>query len=147
MHRLFVIVVGCGRLGSHLANRLSEVGHNIVTIDRISSSFSALSPVYSGFRVEGDATELSILESTKIDKADIVIVATNDDNINIMVAQIASRIFGVRRVIARVYDPARESIYRKLGVATFSPVLLARDAVLTWMEESIDRTALPGDEK
>lgn len=126
----FVIIVGCGRLGSYLANRLSREGHSVVAIDVEEAAFSALAAEYSGFRVEGDATELAVLQQAKVDKADLVVATTREDNVNLMVAQFAKRLFEVPRVMARVFDPRREDLYRALGVDTLCPTSVAADLFL-----------------
>jgi trk system potassium uptake protein TrkA len=126
----FVIIVGCGRLGSYLANRLSRDGHSVVAIDVDEAAFRALAAEYSGFRVEGDATELAVLRQAKVDKADLVVATTREDNVNLMVAQFAKRLFKVRRVMARVFDPRREDLYRALGVDTLCPTSVAADLFL-----------------
>ncbi|MEA3476498.1 MAG: TrkA family potassium uptake protein [Candidatus Cloacimonadota bacterium] len=128
--KLFIVIVGCGRLGSYLANRLSSEGHSIVIVDINESAFDALSAEYSGFRVEGDATELAVLKQAKIDKADLVIAATREDNINLMVAQVAKKLFRVPRVMARVFETKREKIYRDFGIETICPTLIAGDVLL-----------------
>jgi len=128
--RLFIIIVGCGRLGSYLANRVSYDGHSVVVIDANESAFSALSAEYSGFLVEGDATELAVMKKAKIDKADLVIATTSEDNINLMVVQVAQKLFGVPRVMARVFEPEREKIYRALGIETLCPTSIAGDLFL-----------------
>lgn len=127
---LFIVIVGCGRLGSHLANRLSMAGHSIVVIDSDERAFENLSPEYSGFRVEGDATELAVLKETKVDKADVLIATTRKDNINLMVAQVARSAFSVKRVMARVFDPKREDIYKRLGVETVCPTSVTAEIFL-----------------
>jgi len=138
---LFTVVVGCGRLGSYLANKLSLEGHSLVVVDIEETAFDALSAEYSGFRVEGDATELAVLKRAKMDKADLVIAATGDDNVNLMTAQIAGRIFQVPRVLARIYDPGRSEIYRELGVDGICPTVIAGDVFLSAYAESVPRTA------
>ncbi|RJR44344.1 MAG: TrkA family potassium uptake protein [Desulfobacteraceae bacterium] len=127
---LYIVVVGCGRVGSDLANRLSRDGHAVVVIDRDQSAFSALTPVFSGFRIEGDASHFSVLKEAKLSKADILIATTHDDNVNLMVAQVAYKVFGVPRVSARVFDPRREALYAKLGIETICPTWLAASAFL-----------------
>ena len=122
---LFIVIVGCGRLGAHLANQLSRVGHGVVVIDSDEQGFGSLSPEYSGFRVEGDATELAVLKQAKVDKADLVIATTRDDNVNLMVAQVAKAELGVARVLARVFEPRREAIYQRLGVETICPTVVS----------------------
>lgn len=133
--KLFIIIVGCGRLGSYLANRLSLNGNSVVVIDNNESAFNLLSAEYSGFKISGDATELAVLKQAKIDKADVVIAASREDNINLMVSQIAKKIYKVPRVIARVFDTKREEIYRVLGIETVCPTIVAGDVFM----ESIAR--------
>lgn len=127
---LFIVIVGCGRLGSHLANQLSRTGHGVVVIDSKEHAFGNLSPEYSGFRVEGDATELAVLKQAKVNKADLVISTTRKDNINLMVAQVAKAEFAVPRVLARVFEPRREAVYRRLGVETICPTAVAAEMFL-----------------
>jgi len=126
----FIVIVGCGRLGAYLANRLSRDGNGVVVIDAEEQAFAALSPEYSGFRVEGDATELAVLREAKADKADVVVAATRDDNVNLMVAQVAKVEFGVARVLARVFEPRREAVCRKLGVETICPTAMSAELFL-----------------
>lgn len=126
----YVVIVGCGRLGGYLANELSRAGHAVVAIDADAEAFHNLSVVYSGFHVEGDATELAVLKQAKVGKADLVIATTRDDNINLMVAQVAKAEFGVKRVLARVFDPKREPVYQRLGVETICPTAIAGDLFL-----------------
>jgi trk system potassium uptake protein TrkA len=135
-NRQYVIIVGCGRLGSQLANHLSTQGHSIVMIDLNNNSFSSLSTEFSGFKLEGDATEFSVLTQAKIAQADKVIAVTDDDNINLMVAQIAREIFKVKDVIARVVDPLKQIIFQDLGVETLSPTLLSQNYLQNWMQKA-----------
>ncbi len=126
----FVVIIGCGRMGSYLANRLSREGHSLVVVDIDSATFEALSAEFSGFQVEGDATEFAVLKQAKVDKADLVIAATEEDNVNLMVAQIAKKIFNVSRVMARVFDPKRAEVYRDFGIQGICPTVMAGDALL-----------------
>jgi trk system potassium uptake protein TrkA len=112
----FMVIAGCGRLGAHLADHLSQKGHSVVVIDVQKRAFEALSPGYSGFWVEGDATERAVLERAKVERADLVIAATGDDNVNLMVAQVAGKHFSVPRTVARVLDPRREAAFRALDI-------------------------------
>ncbi len=127
---LFIVIVGCGRLGSHLANHLSRAGHGVVVIDTDEQAFGNLSSEYSGFRIEGDATEFAVLKQAKVDKADLVLATTRRDNINLLVAQVARTAFGVPRVLARVFEPRREAVYRCLGVETICPTSVAAELFL-----------------
>jgi trk system potassium uptake protein TrkA len=132
---LFIIVVGCGRLGSYLANRLSSDGANVVVVDSDERAFDALLAEYSGFKVEGDATEFAILKQARIDKADIVIGATHDDNVNLMIAQVAQKVFEVPRVVARVFEPRRIELCKALGIECVCPTSMAGGVVLRFLQE------------
>lgn len=127
----YLIVVGCGRLGSLLANRLSGLGGSVVVIDREDASFENLSPEFSGFRVTGDAAELAVLRQARIDKAECLLAITSHDNVNLMVAQVAQTVFDVPQVMARVNDPSREAVYREFGIETICPTNLSAAAFLS----------------
>ncbi|WP_099190304.1 potassium channel family protein [Tepidibacter mesophilus] len=121
----YIIIIGCGRLGSHLATLLSKKGKSVVVIDRDQKSFERLKDSFSGFTIEADAIEKDTLLEAKIDKADVVVTVTNDDNTNIMIAQIAKIIYKVPKVIARLFEPSKQSIYEELGIETVCPTMLS----------------------
>jgi trk system potassium uptake protein TrkA len=126
----YIVIVGCGRLGSHLANQLSREGHSVVVIDTNEATFNDLSPDFSGFRVEGDAVHMAVLKEAKLKKADVLIATTHEDNVNLMVAQVARKVFGVPNVLARVFDPKREEVYARLGIETICPTSVAAEMFL-----------------
>jgi trk system potassium uptake protein len=130
--QLYVVIAGCGRLGSHLANRLSRDGHSVVAIDIDERAFAGLSHEYGGFRIQGDATELAVLKQAKADKADAVVATTGADNVNLMVAQVAKTVLGVPHVVARVLNPRREEIYERMGIETVCPTTVAAELFLRW---------------
>ena len=121
----YTIIVGCGRLGANLADILSDSGGNIAIIDKDPDAFRKLSTSYGGIVMTGDATEMSVLNNAEIEKATTVISVTNKDNINIMVAQLAKEMFNIERVIARLYDPECECVYREFGIDTICPAALS----------------------
>jgi trk system potassium uptake protein len=125
-------VVGCGRLGGILASRVSRAGYNVLVIDEDENSFDRhLLREYSGFRLVGDAVELSVLQKANIQDADYLFAVTAQDNVNLMVAQVAKIIFNIPHVVARVYDPARESLYRNFNIETVSPIQMSADILWT----------------
>ena len=126
----YIVVVGCGRVGSQLANQLSRDGNSVVVIDRDETKFNDLSPDFSGFRIEGDATHMTVLKEAKLKKADVLIATTHEDNVNLMVAQTAQKIFNVPQVLARVFDPKREKVYAQLGIDTICPTSVAAEMFL-----------------
>lgn len=123
-----IVIVGCGRLGGMLANRLSSAGHRVVIVDQRESAFDKLSLDFTGFRLIGDAVELHILREANAEDADCLFATTTSDNTNLMVAQVAKKVFNVPRVVARVFDPTREEIYRDFGIDTISPTKLSAEA-------------------
>ena len=121
----YTIVIGCGRLGANLANTLSDEGGNVLIIDKSKDAFRKLSPSFGGLSITGDALDLDVLQEAQINKASVVVAVTNSDNANIMVAQIARELLQIRRVIARLYDPERECVYREFGIDTICPAILS----------------------
>ncbi len=130
----YIVIIGCGRLGSRIAGFLSVQGHSVVVVDKDENSLQDLSYEFSGFSVLGEATELDTLKSAKLDKADIALVLTPDDNTNIMIALVAKEYFSTPRVIARVYDPNNLEIFSRFGIEIICPTLLAVDSVKQSLE-------------
>lgn len=126
----FVVVVGCGRLGALLADRISSQGDSVVVVDREEDAFSLLAPDYTGFKVEGDATEVEVLRRANVEKADIVIAATNGDNVNILISLAARNLSGVPRVLARISNMRRQAFYGRLGVEALSPTAIVAEYFL-----------------
>ena len=125
-----VTVVGCGRLGAHLASRLSAEGCSVVVIDRDERAFDRRAPGGGGCRGAGDAAEIALLRAADTAKSDCLVAVTQNDNVNLMVAQMAATILEVPRVLVRVFDPAREEIYRDFGLRTVSPTRLAVEEMI-----------------
>jgi trk system potassium uptake protein TrkA len=119
-----VVIVGCGRLGSQLAGELSQMDSRVTIIDRNNSSFDLLDVGFSGFQVIGDAIELEVLQAAGLQQADCLLTTTEKDTVNLMVAQVAKVLFSVPLVLARVYDPKREVLYREFNIETISPTSL-----------------------
>jgi trk system potassium uptake protein TrkA len=121
---MYVIIVGCGRVGSQLARLLSAEGHNVVVIDKNAASFERLGGTFNGLTLVGNGFDLSLLKQAGIEKADAFCTVTNGDNTNLISAQVAKKIFNVPKVIARVYDPQRAHIYANLGLDVISGTIL-----------------------
>jgi len=121
---MYVIIVGCGRVGAELAKLLSEEGHNVVVIDRQQSSFERLGSSFNGLSLVGNGFDLSLLKQAGVEKADAFCAVTNGDNTNLIAAQVAKKIFRVPKVFARVYDPQRAHIYAALGLDIMSGTIL-----------------------
>ncbi len=124
-NRDYTIIVGCGRLGANLANLLSDEGGDVLIIDKNKDAFRKLSPSFGGIALTGDAMDFDVLEEAQIGRASVLVAVTNNDNANIMVAQIARELFQTGRVIARLYDPERECVYHEFGIDTICPAVLS----------------------
>ncbi|NMF83379.1 TrkA family potassium uptake protein [Nodosilinea sp. P-1105] len=133
----YFVVVGCGRLGALLSSQLSSAGHSVVTIDIQDSAFRHLALEFSGFKVTGDATEMTVLRKANIERADCLLAVTDQDNLNLMVAQVAKIMFDVPVVMARVYNPMREAIYKDFGIATISPTQLSAQTFLDILSQDM----------
>ncbi|MGE5279188.1 MAG: potassium channel family protein [Deltaproteobacteria bacterium] len=121
---MYVIVVGCGRVGGQVATLLSTEGHNVVVIDKDAAAFKRLGRAFNGATLVGNGYELDVLKEAGVEKADVLCSLTDGDNTNIMTSQVARKIFRVPRVIARVYDSARAHIYESLGLEVLSGTIL-----------------------
>jgi len=121
---MYVIIVGCGRVGSELAKLLSGEGHDVVVIDKSSESFSRLGNTFNGLTMVGNGFNLNLLKQSGAEKADAFCAVTNGDNTNLISAQVAKKIFQVPKVFARVYDPQRAHIYSALGLDIISGTIL-----------------------
>lgn len=125
---MYVVILGCGRVGGYVAGELSAQGHSVVVVDKDPEAFKDLPAGYSGFTLIRNASEFDALEEAKIAQADLVVAATQDDNLNLMVASFARDLFGVKQVIARVVDPRTKAIGEALGLAiSCSTELVGRD--------------------
>jgi len=125
VEKLYIIVVGCGKVGSTLAKSLSDEGHDVVVIDSDAKNFERLGPDFNGMKIQGVVIDEDVLKQAGIEKADALAAVTPDDSTNIMAAQIAEEIYNVPKVIARIYDPLREDIFHSLGLETICPTTLA----------------------
>ncbi|MDP8259826.1 MAG: TrkA family potassium uptake protein [Candidatus Gygaella obscura] len=121
---MYIIIVGCGRVGSELARLLSCEGHNVVVVDKNSTAFERLGGAFNGLSLTGNALDVDLLKSAGIEKADVLCALTNGDNTNLVIAQIAKKIFKVAKVLTRIYDPSRAHIYKSLGLDVISGTLL-----------------------
>ncbi|MBU0605200.1 MAG: TrkA family potassium uptake protein [Candidatus Omnitrophica bacterium] len=119
-----VMIIGCGRVGSQLALLLAQEGHNVTIIDKNPEAFKNLGGTFNGIAATGTGFDEKLLDELKINKQDAFISVTSGDNTNLMASQIAKKMFKVPRVIARVYDPKRADIYRKLGLDVISGTTL-----------------------
>ncbi|MCX7746949.1 MAG: TrkA family potassium uptake protein [Clostridia bacterium] len=126
---MHIIIIGCGKVGAKFAQVLSEEGHDVVIIDSDSSSFKALGQGFSGITLTGVPIDQDVLKQAGIETADALAAVTPDDNVNIMVCQVAKEIFKVPRVLARIYNPAREHVFHQFGLETICPTNITVDVI------------------
>jgi trk system potassium uptake protein len=133
---MFIVVVGAGRVGSSVAKRALEAGHEVSVLDEDPLSHEQLDKDLSeswedagGRFTVGTALEVDALLEAGIEKADVFIASTNGDNTNLVIAQIAQRRFDVPRVVVRVLDPARAAWYAEQGLHTICPTQHAIEMV------------------
>ena len=132
---MHIIVIGCGRVGSELATRLSAEGHSIAVIDKYERAFRRLPERFTGETIVGFGFDRDHLLQAGILHADAVAAVTSGDNSNILSARIAKETFAVKNVVARIYDPRRAVIYQRLGIQTV--------ATVTWTTEQAIRRLIP----
>lgn len=111
-----IVIAGCGRVGSDLALTLSEEGHDVSIVDNRPQVFDRLGSTFNGTTHEGLGYDVQLLREAGIELADAFVAATDSDNANAMAVQVAKKVFGVPKTIARLDDPAREEAYRALDV-------------------------------
>lgn len=117
---MFIIVVGCGRVGSELAYRLYQKGHKVTVIDSQVSAFQNLHPEFRGRTVEGEAMNQEVLSRAGIIDADGLAVVTTSDSLNVVIAHIARTTYQIPNVIVRNYDPRWRSLYEAFDLQVIS---------------------------
>ena len=118
------VIMGCGRVGAALAAMLDADGHEVTLLDVNPDAFRRLPPGFRGMRQTGNGIDQAVLARIGVGEADAFVAATQGDNRNVMASQMAKHLFGVPRVVCRIYDPIREEIYHGLGIETISPTLV-----------------------
>ena len=145
---MFIVIVGAGRVGSSLARAMLREGHEVSCLDEDPESHARLEvgmdeawEEAGGQFTVGTALEVDALEAAGIERADAFVAATNGDNTNIVIAQIAKRRYNVPKVIARILDPLRADWYERQGVHTISPTSVA----ISMLEDEVRAAAKQGD--
>lgn len=126
---MFIIIVGCGRLGSSLARSLQEAGNRVSVVDWSSQSFARIEGAAGVECVLGTGIDIDVLRRAGAEEADALAAVTDNDNANIMIAQTAERIFHIGRVVARVNDPRNEALLAHFGIEAVCPTSIAAHAL------------------
>lgn len=124
-----ILIVGCRKVGSNLASELSREGHDVSVVDNEEAQFEMLASDYSGYTTVGIPIDQDVLKKAGIENCDAVAAVSDDDNVNIMVSQLAKEIFKIDNVLARIYDPRREDVFSHFGLHTVCPTKLTVSAV------------------
>jgi trk system potassium uptake protein len=128
-----IVIVGCGRVGSTLAENLDAAGHDVIIFDVRTSAFDRLPETFKGAAVRGDGTDEEVLRRNGVANADIFMSLTEGDNRNIMSAQLALESLAIPQVIAKVNDPVRAAAYSELGIPTLCRTNLMVDVVADYL--------------
>lgn len=138
-----IVIVGCGRVGATLARIMAVEGHHVAVIDERKEAFRRLGTSFPGETVLGNGIDIDVLRRAGVEKADGFVATTNGDNRNIMSAQIAKVKFKIPRVVARIYDPLRATLYHDLGIETVNPTTVGsgmiRDFLLNESWKPVDQ--------
>ena len=121
---MYVVIMGCGRVGARLAKLLVNAGHEVAVLDTNASAFDRLGSDFAGTTLVGNGTDMETLRGAGIERADAFAAVTQGDNRNIMASQIAKHIFNVPRVVTRIYDPIRTDTFKALGLEAISPTVI-----------------------
>src|SRR4051812_7703143 len=136
---MYVIVVGAGKVGWNLARELIDKGNELTVIENDRSRFATVEEELEHAAQYGDGSELWVLERGGIERADLVIAVTGDDEDNILICQVAREKYGVERVIARCNNPRNLQHFELLGV---KPAVSATDLILRLIEHEVPRVGL-----
>jgi trk system potassium uptake protein TrkA len=132
---MFVVVAGCGKLGAGLAKVLSSQGYDVVVVgDDIDQK--RLGGDFDGTTVQGVPIDEDVLKKAGIEKADLLAAVTSDDNMNVMITQVAKEIFHVPTVLARISDPEREEFYKSLGLNIVCPTNTGINQILNLIRQN-----------
>ena len=132
---MHVVIMGCGRVGSSLAIALERLGHEVAVIDKDGQAFRRLSSDFHGAQVVGVGFERGVLIKAGIERASAFAAVSSGDNSNIISARVARENFGVKHVVARIYDAKRAAVYERLGIPTV--------ATVPWTTDRFMRMLLP----
>jgi trk system potassium uptake protein TrkA len=123
------IIIGCGRVGSTIAKRLASASWDVTAVDEKEAALSRLGEDWAGGFVVGHGMDTDVLREAGIEEADAVVVATDGDNTNIVIGQVAQKRFGIECTVVRILDPARADFYMQRGLRTVCPTSTAIDVL------------------
>ena len=120
-----ILIVGCGRFGSSLANKFSSEGKNVMVVDGDPDRFDKLNENFMGYKFVGNGSDISVLRKAHIETANEIIITTGSDNANILIAHLARKIFNVPEIYVRLEEPESETLLNGLNVKAIFPFELS----------------------
>ena len=123
------LVIGCGRVGSTIARQLLSEEWDVTVVDENEDALSRLGDHWPGAFLVGHGLDVDLLREAGIEEAEAVVVATDGDNTNIIIGQVAQKRFGINCVVVRILDPARADFYAERGLRTVCPTKTAIDTL------------------
>jgi trk system potassium uptake protein TrkA len=138
-----LIVIGCGRVGSTIAKRFAAEGWDVTAVDEKETALNRLGEDWTGGFVVGHGMDTAVLREAGIEDADSVVVATDGDNTNLVIGQVAQKRFGIDCTVVRILDPARAEFYNARGLRTICPTSTAIDA----LTDAVRTCAIPQREE
>jgi trk system potassium uptake protein TrkA len=133
-----IVIVGCGRVGSVLAEIFDRAGHQVVIVDLTARAFDRLPSDFRGSAVRGNGTDEDVLRRAGAQDADIFLALTEGDNRNIMATQVAVEHLGAKRVVAKVNDPVRAAAYADLGIPALCRTNILVDGLLAFLDQPVE---------
>ena len=130
---MHIVIMGCGRVGSTLAQNLESRGHSVAVIDQNPDAFRRLGADFSGLTVTGIGFDREVLVEAGIERAQAFAAVSSGDNSNIISARLARETFAVDRVVARIYDSKRAEVYERLGIPTVATVRWTADRMMRYL--------------
>jgi len=136
---VYILIAGGGKVGANLASSLLTMGHEVTLLENDRDRYARLEERFEHVVRYGDATELFVLERAGVERADLVVAVTGDDEDNVIVCQVAKEKYGVAKCIARVNDPRNQPHFDLLGI---SPTVSATSMVLALVEHEVPQHEL-----
>jgi trk system potassium uptake protein TrkA len=137
---VFIVIVGCGRVGSELASGLQAKGHQVTIIDHVGASFGHLPPNYRGRTIEAEVLSENVLKNAGIEQASGLAAVTNSDPVNAVVGHVARTVYGVPNVVVRNYDPRWQPMFESFGLDVVSSTAWGASRI----EELLERPRATG---
>jgi trk system potassium uptake protein TrkA len=139
---MYVVIMGCGRVGARLARLMVDAGNEVLVMDLTPAAFERLGRDFPGVTMVGNGIDHDDLVKAGIERAEAFAAVTQGDNRNIMAAQIAKHVFKVPRVVTRIYDPIRQDTFKALGLDAVSPTVIGAQAFYSLLtgEESQEKS-------